>query len=131
MPGRLLDSSFLVPMLRGQPGLRERMLPGRNYLSSTILGELLLGALLSGRADENLDRVRRFAATVTVLTSTPETAEHYARVGHRLETLGRRLPQNDQWIAATAIQHGLLLVTRDQHFLDLGDLIEGLFTEAW
>ena len=37
------------------------------------------------------------------------------------------IPESDVWIAATALQHGLTLVTRDAHFGE----VEGLDTEAW
>jgi tRNA(fMet)-specific endonuclease VapC len=34
----------------------------------------------------------------------------------------RPIPENDLWIAAIAIQHGLTLATRDEHFNDVDDL---------
>jgi predicted nucleic acid-binding protein len=102
--GRLVDTSVVVPLLRGEPGLRERLLPARTYISTTILGELLLGALLSSRSAENLERTQRFATAVTILPCVEETARHYAEIGRELEVLGQRMPQNDQWIAAIARQ---------------------------
>jgi predicted nucleic acid-binding protein len=35
---------------------------------------------------------------------------------------GRPLPENDIWIAATAVHHGIVLVTRDHHFQEVEDL---------
>ena len=40
---------------------------------------------------------------------------------------GTPIPDNDIWIAAIALQHNLILVTRDTHF----DEIESLQTERW
>ncbi len=40
---------------------------------------------------------------------------------------GRLIPDNDIWIAAIAMQHNLILVTRDSHF----DEIESLQIERW
>jgi tRNA(fMet)-specific endonuclease VapC len=41
---------------------------------------------------------------------------------------GRPIPEKDLWIAATAVQHGLTLVSSDgQHFAD----IEELSLESW
>lgn len=37
------------------------------------------------------------------------------------------IPENDIWIAASALRHGLVLVSRDGHF----DSIEGLPIEPW
>jgi tRNA(fMet)-specific endonuclease VapC len=37
------------------------------------------------------------------------------------------IPENDIWIAASAVQYGLTLATRDRHFEE----VERLQTEAW
>jgi tRNA(fMet)-specific endonuclease VapC len=44
-----------------------------------------------------------------------------------LRTSGRMIPDNDIWIAASAMQHGLTLATRDQHF----QAVDGLQTVSW
>ena len=44
------------------------------------------------------------------------TAQHYGQLKADLRTLGRPLPENDIWIAALALQHNLVVVTRDAHF---------------
>jgi tRNA(fMet)-specific endonuclease VapC len=62
-----------------------------------------------------------------VLVCDVETARHYGRVRNELRRKGRPIPENDIWIAATARQHDLILVTRDPHF----DEVEGLPIEAW
>lgn len=45
----------------------------------------------------------------------------------RLQSKGTPIQDNDIWIAAIALQHNLILVTRDAHF----DEIESLQTERW
>jgi tRNA(fMet)-specific endonuclease VapC len=40
---------------------------------------------------------------------------------------GRPIPENDIWIAASAMEHGLILATRDGHFNEVNDLI----VEIW
>ena len=40
----------------------------------------------------------------------------------QLSRKGRPIPTNDLWLAAVALRHGLDLLTRDSHFLD----VEGL-----
>lgn len=45
-----------------------------------------------------------------------ETAGHYGDLKARLQKLGRPIPENDIWIAASALQYGLILATRDRHF---------------
>ena len=45
-----------------------------------------------------------------------ETAEHYARLFVQLKRAGTPIPDDDLWIAALALEHDLPLITRDQHF---------------
>jgi len=45
----------------------------------------------------------------------------------QLRAKGQPIPENDIWIAATAKQPQLTLVTRDGHF----QAIEGLVVEQW
>lgn len=44
-----------------------------------------------------------------------------------LKRKGKPIPENDVWIAACALQHDLILVTRDGHF----EYVEGLRFESW
>jgi predicted nucleic acid-binding protein len=37
------------------------------------------------------------------------------------------LPSNDVWLAATAMQHGLRVLTLDRHFLDIPQVLVELF----
>lgn len=94
---------------------------------STVLGELYYGALKSARSAANIARVEEFAASVGVLTCDAATAKHYGQIKNALRSKGRPIPENDIWIAAVAIQHGLLLATRDDHFKE----VEGLRLEEW
>ncbi|MBA3472116.1 MAG: VapC toxin family PIN domain ribonuclease, partial [Rubrobacter sp.] len=40
---------------------------------------------------------------------------------------GRPIPENDIWIAAVALQHDLVLASRDSHF----EHVEGLQLDRW
>jgi len=55
------------------------------------------------------------------------TAHQYGIVKELLRRKGRPIPENDVWIAATALLHGLPLVTRDAHFAH----VDGLVVEVW
>ena len=44
-----------------------------------------------------------------------------------LRSKGRPIPENDLWIAASALRHSLDLVTRDHHFEE----IDGLTVKEW
>ncbi len=43
-------------------------------------------------------------------------SHRYAEVHRALRRAGRPIPTNDLWIAAIAVEHGLVLYTRDAHF---------------
>ena len=54
-------------------------------------------------------------ATRPVDTDAP-VSHRYAALHHALRLKGRPIPTNDLWIAAIAMEHGLVLYTRDAHF---------------
>lgn len=62
-----------------------------------------------------------------LLEVTEVIAERYAHVKAALERRGIILPENDLWIAATAMTGDLALVTDDHHFA----AVPGLLTENW
>lgn len=87
-------------------------------ISSTILGEILAGFRLGGRRRKNQELLDRFFASPRVLSLPVDegTARRYADIVEHLQRVGTPLPSNDLWIAATAMQHGLILVSTDRHF---------------
>ncbi|NER25081.1 MAG: type II toxin-antitoxin system VapC family toxin [Symploca sp. SIO1C2] len=97
------------------------------FLPSIVIGELCYDAQKSGRKQANLARVDELVANGTVLGCDAETARQYGEVKNQLRLKGRPLPENDIWIAAIALQHQLVLVTRDAHFQE----IENLQTTSW
>ena len=97
------------------------------FVPAVVLGELYFGALKSQRQEANLRRVEEFATASNVLPVDADVARRYGEARDGLRRLGRPIPENDLWIAATALRHGLVLVTRDSHF----DHVEGLRVERW
>jgi len=47
---------------------------------------------------------------------SPATAGHCGRLKDLLARAGTPVPENDLWIAAVALEHGLPVATRDAHF---------------
>ena len=128
MPGRaLLNTSAAAAFLRGDQLLVDQVARLDEVHTSVVaVGELLYGARHSSSPAANLERVASFVAAIVVLPCDDATADVYARVKQDLRVKGRPIPDNDLWIAATAIQHGLVLVNRDAHF----EQIEGLERET-
>ncbi len=79
------------------------------------------------RVAANLDRIEQFASSVQVLNCDAATAQLYGNIRDALRSKGRPIPENDIWIAAVALQHGLPLATRDDHFKE----VDGLRVENW
>ncbi len=124
----LLDTNIIIALFAGEEEVRSSFAQADAVLiSSIVVGELCYGARKSSRTTENLERIDELVAESTVLICDVETAQHYGEVKNKLRLKGRPLPENDVWIAALALQHNLILATRDAHFQE----IENLQTAAW
>lgn len=129
MSGRyLLDTNIIIALFADESFVKDRLAQANEVFLTTIaIGELWYGAKKSGRTEANLARIDEFLVSSTVLGCDVNTARQYGEVKHKLRLKGRPLPENDIWIAALALQHGLILVTRDAHFQEVDDLQ----TVAW
>lgn len=129
MPGRyLLDTNIVIALFNGDPGVKAQLQASPEiFLSSVVLGELYFGAVKSGRPEANKARAEEFATSCPLVVTDRVTAFEYGIVKTELMRKGKPIPENDVWIAACALQHDLILVTRDGHF----EYVEGLRFEAW
>jgi tRNA(fMet)-specific endonuclease VapC len=129
MNGRyLLDTGIVASLFRGDTGVRDEIAGSEEiFISSITLGELFYGAFKSQRTEDELKKIGEFARVVRVLDCDSDTAEVYGRMKTALRVKGRPIPENDIWIAATAVQHDLPLAMRDPHF----EQVEGLILASW
>jgi len=90
----------------------------RIFLNSVVLGELLGGFAAGTREAKNRGELARFLESprVEVMAVTAQTADSYALVYSGLRRKGQPIPTNDLWIAASGLEHGAALLTRDAHF---------------
>ena len=115
--GILLDSSVVIPHLRGRLDLAAQAPPAEPlFLSLTALGELYKGVFKSSQPDKNRLLLETFLQTVALLHPDTATAVQYARISADLERKGTPIPENDVWIAAVALECAMPLATRDAHF---------------
>ncbi len=93
-------------------------------LPFVVLAELRAGFAAGARAQKNEQALIRFLLKpgVEVIYADDGTTRVYATLFRQLGLQGTPLPTNDLWIAAIAIQHDLLLYTRDRHFRKLPQL---------
>ena len=129
MNGRyLLDTNVAIRILNQDIDLEaHRGSELEAFLCVTIVGELYFGAAKSTRPEANRRRIAGLLDLCPVLPQDLETAARYGDLKSHLHRRGRPIPENDLWIAASALRHGLVLATRDHHF----DLVENLRVEAW
>ena len=88
------------------------------FLNPIVMGELRSGFLKGGRATENAKQPAQFLASprCAVVVIDEDTAQRYAVIHDYLRRQGTPLAPNDLWIAASAAQHGLTVVTLDGDF---------------
>lgn len=91
------------------------------------MGELYAGAYQSSRHAFNLAEIGRVCSEIPIVNFDLEIADQYGRIQSSLRAKAKPIPQNDIWIAATAVRHGMTLITLDRHFSS----VEGLPTEIW
>lgn len=124
----LLDANIIIAMFANEIDLKEHR--GKNeeiFIPVIVIGELIYGARKSSRTQENINRVNNLVQQNTILRCDLDTAFLFGEIMHRLGQKGRPIPANDAWIAAIAIQHDLILVTRDAHF----QMVDNLHCVAW
>jgi tRNA(fMet)-specific endonuclease VapC len=124
----ILDTTAVSALFVGDVAL-EKLLAGssRHELPTIVIGEYRYGLARSRHRKALGALLDELIGECDVLVVDLETTEAYAAVRERLRARGRPLPENDVWISALAIQHGLDVVSRDAHF----DEVVGLRRRAW
>ena len=110
-----------------------------------VRGELIFMAHKSERKDENLHQVCQFLSDILIYPIDDETADLYGklkasilqRFGPKEKALRRKTDlaklgfgENDLWIAAIAKRYGVTVVSADQDFQRLKEVVE-LSVETW
>lgn len=83
-----------------------------------VLGELYFGFENGTRKSDNLARLQRVLDNprMSILQLDTETARIFGEISAELEAIGKRIQQNDVWIAALCKQYGYALLTGDNGF---------------
>ena len=97
----------------------EILMPAATY------AELTYGFLRGGKMSENESMLNSFLLEerVSFQPVTQSIAERWGYVKASLEQHGTPIPDNDIWIAATALKTGARLISYDRHFDSVGGLI--------
>ena len=118
----LLDTSVFIALESGR-AMDAEALPDEGVICPITVAELHAGVLIA--ADLSV-RARRLAtlestADIEILPIDGRVAAEWARLRVHLAGSGRRVNVNGLWIAATAVAHGLPVVTQDDGFSPLHD----------
>ncbi len=116
-----LDTDILVSLLKGVPDAVEKvreLQESGSPISTTMITayELLKGAYISSRPQENLSKVSDIISNLKVLELSFGAAEEAARTHKDLRDRGRLIGEFDVLIAAIVMFYDEALVTRDAHF---------------
>lgn len=122
----LLDTSGYSAFMRGHPEVVAALQEADEVcLNPVVLGELIAGFIRGRRRKKNESELKIFLQSprVKILDMNSETAVRYAVILNSLWKAGTPIPTNDIWIAATAMQHGLHLLTTDAHYQEVSQII--------
>lgn len=115
----LLDTNRLSDALSGDEAVLSLLESAEAiYVPVIVLGELRAGFLGGSRSTKNEQRLSWFLSQdgVFIVPVDASVSHRYAEVHRALRRKGKPIPTNDLWIAATALEHSLVLYTRDEHF---------------
>lgn len=87
-------------------------------ISVVTLGELRLGVLQAADPESAARRLSAYqiAQRFDALPVNEQVSDAWALLVSRLRAAGRNAPINNSWIAATAMAHGVPVLTRDADY---------------
>ena len=119
----LLDTNIFISLELGR-SVNRQMIPDELAISVITLAELEFGIY---SATDQQTRAKRMATFRKVMDSeaidfTSDIASIWVAVRASGQAKKSKLSENDVWIAATAINQGVPLVTQDRAFTSISDL---------
>ena len=122
----MLDISAYAAFMRGHLEAISAIRKAQSVIIPVVaMGELLAGFEVGSHRQKNRAELQEFLSSprVRVVETNQETSERYALIYAYLRGVGRPVPTNDLWIAASAMEHSATLLTADAHFLHIPQII--------
>ena len=124
----LLDTSPIIGHLRGKFDIHRAVPDGQLLFASLFtVGELEKGINRANEPARERARVESFLQHIAILMPDEATAAAYGKLAGELDARGQRIPENDMWIAAVALECDMTLATGDAHF----SRVDGLDVLHW
>ena len=109
----LLDTSPIVAHLRKKLNLATALPEGCLLFTSLFtVGELEKGIHKAEQPEKERAKVAGFLKNIAIILPDEATAQTYGRLSQALEARGQRIPENDTWIAAVALDGAMRLFSR-------------------
>ena len=113
----LLDTNICIGLLNNRDSIfitnLQKLSPDDVFLCSVVKAELIFGAKKSLHREKNEKKLKVFFNEFACLPFDDQSAESYGEIRSYLEKSGNPIGNNDLLIAATAIAHDLILITRN------------------
>ena len=124
MNGNLMDTNVIVRVLNGDRELINELSKISSLCTCTVVfGELMYGAAKSAHAVQNKQNAKSFCSHYPLLGVSNIVAEVYGEIKKDLLSHGNVMPENDMWIAATALANDMIVITQDKHFEHIQNLM--------
>ncbi|MCY7273301.1 MAG: type II toxin-antitoxin system VapC family toxin [Phormidesmis sp. CAN_BIN44] len=128
----LLDTCVISDFIKGESGTQTRLKqtpPADIAISVLTVMELRYGLLLNPQRAQKVEpAIASFLASVTILPFNTAESQQSAQIRAILKAQGQPIGAYDLLIAATALQHNLLMVTANQREFER---VPGLQIENW
>lgn len=119
----LLDTNIFISLELGR-SVNRQMIPDELAISVITLAELEFGIYSATDQQTRAKRMATFRKVMDfeAIDITSDIASVWAAVRVSGQAKKSKLSENDVWIAATAINQGVPLVTQDRAFTSISDL---------
>src|SRR5690349_11077246 len=119
----VVDTNIFIDLMKGDAGIAKELESFTAvYVSPIVLAELYFGAFRSASPEKHLSKIAAAIQKTRLLPIGAKTSEIFVTIKIALFAKGKPIPENDIWIAASALQYDLPLYTNDNHFLEIEKL---------
>ena len=122
----LIDTNIYTHALKGTAGVVSVLQSASQIgICAISIGELIFGFKGGAKERENREELAEFldSPRVRIYLIDETTAEFYGDILDKLRKEGTPIPTNEIWIGGVALQNGLKLFTKDQHFENIPGLL--------